>query len=64
MRVAVVNPYLNGLTGVVRLTFGVAQVFKKVFDYVEVLTFGAVDPEVLSKYHNADIPISLLMKLT
>jgi glycosyltransferase involved in cell wall biosynthesis len=60
MNAAVVNPYLNGLTGVVRLTFDVARVFKKMFGHVEVLTFGTVNPEVISKYHNTGVTISTL----
>ena len=60
MKVAIVNPYLDALTGVVRLTFDVAQVLKKVFGYTEILTLGTVNPEVISKYHNANITLSVI----
>jgi len=57
LSIAVINPYLNALTGVVRLTFDVAQVLKSISKHVEVITFGTIDKEVLTKYSNVNVPI-------
>ena len=58
--VAIFNPYLDGLTGVVRLTFDVAKVFRKLCKDVKILTLGLIDSDILKKYHNVDIPIESL----
>ncbi len=57
--IGIFNPYMDSLTGVVRLTFDIAKAIKDLYN-VKILTIGAVSEEVKMKYHNVSVGIEVI----